>query len=72
MSKKPAQTMHDSAEPARIRDLRELLARANTAYYVDAAPFMTDQEFDTLLAELSELEAKHPALADPARRRQAT
>lgn len=65
MSKKPAQTMHDSAEPARIRDLRELLARANTAYYVDAAPFMTDQEFDTLLAELSELEAKHPALADP-------
>lgn len=60
MSKKPAQN-----EPARIRELRELLARANTAYYVDAAPFMSDQEFDAQLAELSALEAQHPELFDP-------
>ncbi len=65
MSKKPAQPSSPDDEPARIRELRELLARANTAYYVDASPFMTDQEFDTLLAELSALEAQHPELADP-------
>lgn len=50
---------------ARIAELRVLLHRANRAYYVDAAPFMSDSEFDALLAELAELEAKHPLLADP-------
>jgi DNA ligase (NAD+) len=54
-----------SAAADRIQQLRELLARANTAYYVDAAPFMSDQEFDQLLAELGDLEAQHPALFDP-------
>jgi len=51
--------------PARIHELRDLLTRANTAYYADAAPFMSDAEFDTLLAELAALEAAHPELADP-------
>ena len=51
--------------PARIAALRALLTRANHAYYVDAAPFMTDQEFDERLAELAWLEAGHPGLADP-------
>ena len=54
-----------SSETRRIHELRELLARANTAYYVDAAPFMSDQEFDLLLAELAALEATHPGLFDP-------
>jgi DNA ligase (NAD+) len=54
------------SEEARIHELRELLDRANRAYYVDAAPFMGDAEFDALLAELAELEARHPDLADPA------
>ena len=49
---------------ARIHELRDLLTRANTAYYADAAPFMSDAEFDTLLAELASLEAAHPELAD--------
>ncbi len=53
-------------EPARIAELRDLLTRANRAYYVDADPIMSDTEFDRLLEELSELEAKHPDLADPA------
>jgi DNA ligase (NAD+) len=65
MSKKTSHTTHDGNEAARIHELRELLARANTAYYADAAPFMSDQEFDTLLAELAVLERKHPGLADP-------
>lgn len=50
---------------ARIHELRDLLTRANTAYYADAAPFMSDAEFDALLAELASLEAAHPELADP-------
>lgn len=53
-------------EPARIAELRDLLTRANRAYYVDAEPLMSDTEFDHLLKELAELEAKHPDLADPA------
>jgi len=43
----------------RIAELRELLHRANTAYYADAAPFMSDGEYDRLLAELAALEADH-------------
>lgn len=50
---------------ARLGELRDLLRRANRAYYVDASPIMPDAEFDRLLAELAELEAAHPELADP-------
>jgi len=58
--------MTAKADAARIAELRELLHRANRAYYVDAAPFMSDTEFDRLLAELGALEERHPELADPA------
>lgn len=53
------------SEAARIETLRELLRRADRAYYVDADPIMSDPEYDRLLAELAELEAKHPELDDP-------
>ena len=43
----------------RIDELRGLLHRANHAYYVDAAPFMSDGEYDRLLTELAALEAEH-------------
>jgi len=59
-----AQDRH--AETDRIAELRELLNRANRAYYVDASPIMPDREFDRLLDELAELEARHPELDDPA------
>ncbi|MCA9286059.1 MAG: NAD-dependent DNA ligase LigA, partial [Phycisphaerales bacterium] len=49
---------------ARVKELRDLLNRANRAYYVDAEPIMADAEYDRLLAELADLEAKHPELAD--------
>lgn len=52
-------------ERARITELRALLDRANRAYYADAAPIMSDAEFDRLLAELQSLEARHPDLAAP-------
>jgi DNA ligase (NAD+) len=51
-------------ETGRIQELRDLLTRANRAYYVDARPIMTDKKFDDLLAELESLEARHPELAD--------
>jgi DNA ligase (NAD+) len=57
--------MSPTDAPARIHHLRDLLQRANRAYYVDAAPLMPDFEFDQLLAELAALESKHPELDDP-------
>lgn len=54
-----------TAETKRIHELRELLTRANRAYYADAHPIMSDAEFDRQLAELATLEAKHPEIADP-------
>lgn len=50
---------------ARVAELRDLLDRANRAYYVDAKPIMSDPEFDKLLAELSDLENQYPELDDP-------
>lgn len=52
-------------EKAKIRELRDLLTRANAAYYTDAKPIMDDAKFDRLLAELAELESRHPDLEDP-------
>lgn len=55
----------DAPEPERIAHLRALLHRANAAYYRDADPIMPDSEFDALLRELADLEARHPDLDDP-------
>src|ERR1043165_1136828 len=52
-------------EHQRIIELRELLERANRAYYADASPIMPDAEFDRLLRELGALESAHPELDDP-------
>ena len=51
--------MSNTAE-RRIFELRDLLERANHAYFVEAQPIMPDSEFDALLRELIELEASHP------------
>jgi DNA ligase (NAD+) len=51
---------------SRILELRDLLERANRAYYVDAKPFISDQEYDERLAELASLEREHPEFDDPA------
>ena len=40
----------------RVIELRDLLHRANEAYYQEAAPFISDKEFDQALAELHHLE----------------
>jgi DNA ligase (NAD+) len=48
----------------RILELRDLLDRANRAYYVDAQPIMSDRDYDGLMNELVALEAAHAELAD--------
>lgn len=42
----------------RVEELRELIERANQAYYDDAKPFISDHQFDTALKELEELESE--------------
>ncbi len=49
----------------RVEQLRQLIRKADRAYYVDAAPIMADSEYDRLLRELQRLEEQHPDLADP-------
>ena len=51
-------------ETERITELRELLHRYNNLYYVQNAPVISDIEFDQLMHELIDLEAKHPELYD--------
>ncbi len=43
----------------RVEELRELLDKANEAYYEDAQPFISDKEFDDYLEELEKLEEEY-------------
>ncbi|MBP5770254.1 MAG: NAD-dependent DNA ligase LigA [Bacteroidaceae bacterium] len=52
-------------DTSRIQELRDQLHRHNYNYYVLNQPTISDQEFDALLRELSDLEARHPELFDP-------
>jgi DNA ligase (NAD+) len=55
-----------SGQPTeRAAELRELLTRAQIAYYVDDAPFMEDAAYDALYDELVALEGEHPELVVP-------
>lgn len=54
-----------SSEESRIAELRTVLAKHNELYYVKAAPQISDREYDRLMAELIDLERKHPELASP-------
>ena len=48
-----------------IRELTKLLEEANYQYYVLDDPKMEDYEYDRLMRQLEELEARHPELASP-------
>jgi DNA ligase (NAD+) len=52
-------------EIQRIEQLRKELHEHNYRYYVLNQPTIGDQEFDFLMHELQDLEAKHPEMADP-------
>lgn len=51
-------------EIERINQLRNELHAHNYNYYVLNAPVISDQEFDRLMRELQDLEAKHPECFD--------
>ena len=52
-------------EKARILQLRDELHQHNYRYYVENNPVISDQEFDFMMRELQDLEAKHPEMFDP-------
>ena len=52
-------------EIQRIEQLRRELHEHNHRYYVENQPSISDYEFDQLMHELQQLEARHPEMADP-------
>ncbi len=52
-------------EKQRIVQLRQELHEHNHRYYVLNQPSISDQDFDMMMHELQELEARHPVMADP-------
>lgn len=57
----PLKPMTKSAQQ-RITELRELISYHDRKYYRDAAPEITDLDYDRLLEELKRLEKQHPEL----------
>ena len=49
----------------RILQLRKELHEHNYKYYVLNQPTVSDQDFDMMMHELQDLEARHPEMADP-------
>ena len=52
-------------EQQRIAQLRRELHEHNYRYYVLNQPSISDYDFDQLMHELQDLEARHPEMADP-------
>ena len=52
-------------EKQRIEQLRRELHEHNYKYYVLNQPEISDYDFDQLMHELQDLEARHPEMADP-------
>jgi DNA ligase (NAD+) len=54
-----------SDDRQRIEELRRELRRHDRLYYVEAAPEISDRQYDLLMEELKALEAKHPEWVTP-------
>ena len=57
--------MRQTQASRRIAELREQLARHDYAYYVLAAPVISDRDYDRLFEELKAIEAEFPDLVTP-------
>ncbi len=57
--------MASAATTRRAAELRRLIDHHNYLYYVEARTEISDRDFDRLLEELKQLEAKHPELVTP-------
>src|SRR5687768_14221347 len=49
----------------RVEQLRRTIEEHNRLYYEEAAPTISDQEYDGLYRELAEIEAQFPSLDRP-------
>lgn len=56
--------MTQSKDIQRMRELEQYLEQCNYQYYVENSPTISDFEFDALLRELQDLEAKYPEEVD--------
>ena len=54
-----------TAPKAEIDRLREQIRHHDRKYYVEAAPEISDREYDRLIDRLKKLEAGHPELVTP-------
>jgi DNA ligase (NAD+) len=54
-----------SSEVKRVAELRQEIEEHNRRYYQEAAPTISDREYDRLYRELVELEERFPELASP-------
>jgi DNA ligase (NAD+) len=54
-----------AAAAKQIASLREQIRRHDRLYYVEAAPEISDRDYDALVKQLEQLEAKHPDLVTP-------
>ena len=54
-----------TSDPDRINQLRREIRRHDYLYYVQGTPKISDQDYDRLMRELTELEARHPELISP-------
>ncbi|WP_169978714.1 NAD-dependent DNA ligase LigA [Tautonia rosea] len=48
-----------------VNELRQEIEKHNRLYYVEAAPIISDREYDRLLKQLEDLETAHPELITP-------
>lgn len=65
MSTEARKSSNDMEEKEQIKKLRTQLHDYNYRYYVLNRSDVTDEEFDRLMHQLQELEARHPELFDP-------
>ncbi|MCA9131551.1 MAG: NAD-dependent DNA ligase LigA [Planctomycetales bacterium] len=49
----------------RVEELRDQIRHHDRKYYIEAAPEISDLEYDRLLSELKQLESQHPELLSP-------
>lgn len=57
--------MYHHSATARAGHLRTVIEQHNHLYYQNAAPAISDQQFDALLRELQDIEKAHPDLITP-------
>ncbi|MGP1346520.1 MAG: NAD-dependent DNA ligase LigA [Phycisphaerales bacterium] len=60
----PPESLTPDQAQREARRLRDLLRRADKAYYIDARPFLSDPEYDENLDRLAAIEQRYPELHD--------